>query len=121
MSDVALITLTGIFTVFIVLLILMIVFIIFGKVSTKNTKKDLKKLNKISPKETISKETKYFAENKEDDLEEIAAISAAISYFMGNKKYKIRSIEKENEIKIKQSKPARWGSVQPVQIWRTNR
>jgi sodium pump decarboxylase gamma subunit len=122
MNNVGLITISGIFTVFTVLIILMIVYYLFGYFVTKGNKKNVKnipspkKLDK-KPEQIVKSETKV----PEDSDEEIAAITAAVYSFIDSSKYRIKNISKSNTNKRNKSSNSRWGSVSPVNIWRTNR
>jgi sodium pump decarboxylase gamma subunit len=122
MNNVGLITISGIFTVFTVLIILMIVYYLFGYFSTKGDKKTEK--NITSPKKMVKKpeqriktKTKFSHESEE----EIAAITAAVYSFIDSSKYRIKSISKSNTKKLNRTNNSRWGSVPPVNTWRTNR
>lgn len=122
MNNVGLITISGIFTVFTVLIILMIVYYLFGYFATKDGKKreknipSPKKMDK-KPEQIIKSETT----GSEDSEEEIAAITAAVYSFIDDSKYRIKNISKSKTNKRNKSSNSRWGSVSPVNTWRTNR
>lgn len=122
MNNVGLITISGIFTVFTVLIILMIVYYLFGYFATKGSKKkeknipSPKKMDK-KPEQLIKSETKV----SEDSDEEIAAITAAVYSFIDSSKYRIKNITKSTTKKRNRISNSRWGSVSPVNTWRTNR
>ncbi|MGM0639797.1 MAG: OadG family protein [Thermotogota bacterium] len=120
MNNVGLITVTGIFTVFTVLLLLMIIYYLFGFFADKSNSKASKKKNYPSPQK-IKKVPEFPKEkNNYENDEEIAAITAAVYNFIDSSKYRIKNIKKSNNSKKKQT-VSRWGSVSPVNTWRTNR
>ncbi|SDC57647.1 OadG family protein [Geotoga petraea] len=122
MNNVGLITISGIFTVFTVLIILMIVYYLFGYFANRNSKNKDHIKNIPTPKETnknpepISKLENLESKNSD---EEIAAISGAIYSIIDSSKYKIKSINKSKN--VRKVNNSRWGSVPPVNTWRTNR
>jgi len=120
MNNVGLITISGITTVFIVLLLLMVIYYLFGYFSNNNQKQN-KKVNLPSPKKMESKPVQIQREEKkEDNDEEIAAITAAVYSFIDSSKYRIKNIKKST-VNNKKQRISRWGSVPPANTWRTNR
>ncbi|BBE31145.1 hypothetical protein OSSY52_12860 [Tepiditoga spiralis] len=114
MDKVWFITIAGILTVFIILVILMLVVSLlrhFSKTEKKGAKKEIN-LPSSAPSKVVNK----VEINSNDENEEIAAIMGAISAFMGNKNYVVKSIKPAKKSVFSNS---RWGTVNPTVTWRT--
>ena len=112
MDKVWFITIAGILTVFVILVILMFVVSLlrhFSKTEKKGAKKEIN-LPSTSPKKIVNKV------EVSDNEEEVAAIMGAISAFMGNKNYVVKSIKPTKKTVFSSS---RWGTVNPTVTWRT--
>src|SRR6056297_930950 len=117
MNNVGLITVTSIFTV---LILLMVIYYLFGFFANKSNKKNSNKKYFPSPKKIKEVPEIKKEDNKSENDEEIAAITAALYTFIDGSKYRIKNIKKSPNTKKMQT-VSRWGSVSPVNTWRTNR
>lgn len=110
MSDAWLITIIGILTVFGILILLMVFTSLFKFISAGDKNKAKKELN--LPKQKPVEVKKNIIQT--DDEEEIAAVMAAISCYMGNNSnYVVKKVIKKSKQK------SLWGMNNPVKVWRT--